>query len=135
MLPIATLRDTYYRISNYDHQFEGYNYFCYLCEYSGTTPSKCKCKSSFTVEENSLNISKARYNYLKSVLSNSFSTLWKRIKDIDLSSKQVNKILYSKGKYNERILIVKHPPIYDFNHKASTRIKKDIEKNIKNLRL
>ena len=129
--------NTYHRIGRYDHQFEGYDFYCYLCEYAGTTPSKCKCKPSFTVEENLLNINKVRYNYLKSVLSNLFPKIWKRIKDIDLSSEQVDNILYSKGKYDERILVVTHPPLFDFrnNYKSTKRIKNQIEKNIKNLRL
>ena len=51
---------TYWKLGNYCHMFEGYDYTCKLCGLSSTaySDSKCNCKSTFTIEEHIENIEK-----------------------------------------------------------------------------
>lgn len=122
---------TYQRIGRYDHQFDGYDFFCYLCLYAGTTPSKCKCKNEFTVEEHLENIKISRKNYLISVIQSSFANIYPFIENIELNNELVNKILYKKGKYGERLLSVYYPPAFDFRNDYKTT--KSIEKHLINI--
>lgn len=135
VIPVKDLKvspETYFRIGRYDHQFEGYDFYCYLCKHPGTTPSKCKCKSYFTVEENKENIYVARKNFILSVTEQYFKESFKKIQiqKLTLTKELIDKILFSKGKYGERILKLDYPPLFDYrsDYKATKKIQKHLEK-------
>lgn len=99
---------TYYKLGNYCLMFGGYDYFCYLCGHAGTTPTKCKCKDQFSIGENEINIRIARKNYLFSIISNNHPELLDSYKNLDLSPDLVDQILFGKGKYGERLILVSY---------------------------
>jgi len=103
---------TYHNIGIYDAQFEDYDMNCYLCGFYGGSRDKCKCKTSFTIEEHKVNLYKARRRYIKSIFSNNFKNsknLKSKIKL--LSNVQVDELLFTERK-GIRVLKIYNPSIW-----------------------
>jgi hypothetical protein len=127
---------TYWRTGRYDHQFEGYDFSCYLCGHNGTTPYPCKCKQYFTVEEHMENVKIARKNYLFAVVKSYFQESLSDVQKLCSSEEIVNKLLYKKGRYGEKILKVFYPPTFDYrdDYRTTKKIQKQLTKTINEIK-
>lgn len=123
---------TYWTRGNYDIQFEGYSFYCYLCNYTGTTPSECKCKKHFTLEEHNENVRQARKNYLLQVVGNLFPDMLPIINYMTPTPDLVDMLLYKINKNGKKELVIKYPPVFDFDKKLNQEILFHMNKVIQN---
>ena len=110
---------TFWRVSgHYDHQFDGHDANCYLCNWYGMDYDKCKCKKHFTIEEYPEIVVKARKNFLKSVLSNypkifkieGFNLTKKFIDEMDVPTLEY--VMYGTSEYGGHMVNFTFPSVY-----------------------
>lgn len=94
---------TYWKIGQYDHQFESEDANCWLCEWYGLADSKCKCPDHFEISDHVENLNKARKNFLLTYCKNYFAEKVDQISN--LNDEQIYSILFSvkKGELQQNV--------------------------------